>query len=96
MSEDLAPLRKEIDDLDNRIIDLLARREDVVRRVAKVKKEQNISVVQSDRVKEVCDRNAKRMAERGGDPEFVRALYKFIIDYNHEFEDRLIQGEKSS
>ena len=80
MSASLTPLRAEIDALDERIIDLLARRYDVVRRVAVVKAAEGLPAVLPDRVEAVKQRAAALGAARGLDPEFLTQLYQMIID----------------
>lgn len=80
MSQAMAPLRAEIDDLDDQIVDLLARRFAVVRRVAPVKAAHGLPVVIPDRVHQVIDRNAERGGAGGLDPAFVARLYQLIID----------------
>jgi chorismate mutase len=91
--EILKPYRKRIDDLDDRIIDLLAERIDVIREVAALKTELGIPAVLQDRVDEVRERCIARGVEKGLDADFVRDLYVRIISYSCDLEDSLICGQ---
>ena len=87
--EVLRPLRAEIDAIDDRIVALLAQRQGVVRRVAALKEANAIPVVLPERIREVVERNAARGAAEGLDPDFVRRLYRLMIDEACALEDRL-------
>lgn len=87
---DLKPLRDRIDALDDNIIDLLAERMDIVREVGRIKAQQKLDLIQSDRVVEVRERNAQRAANKGVNPELIRAIYTAIIDEAHQMEQIII------
>jgi chorismate mutase-like protein len=87
----LAPLRDEIDALDDRIIALLAERMAVAHRVALRKRELGIPVVIPERIGVVLDRNAAQGAAAGLDPDYVRRLYREIIDETCRVEEALIR-----
>lgn len=89
-TEALKPYRDEIDRLDDQIIDLLARRMDIVRQVAGIKSRENLALIQSDRVTEVRERCAARGVPLGLNPGFVRRLWGLIIDEAHEMEQDII------
>ena len=56
MSIELQPYREQIDDLDNKILDLIGQRFQIVREVGALKTTQNIKIVQTQRVQEVLKR----------------------------------------
>lgn len=85
----LKPYRTRIDALDDQIVDLLAKRMDIVREVGDVKSRENIATVQQDRVVEVRERCAERGAKKGLNPGMVRKIYTAIIDEAHEIEQAL-------
>ena len=87
--EALKTQRARIDALDDKIVDLLADRMDIVREVGMIKAEQNIATVKEDRVNEVRERNAQRGAKLGLNPGMVRKIYTAIIDEAHEIEQGL-------
>ena len=84
----LAPFRKKIDALDDRIVKLLGRRFEIVRKVAVCKAQNGLAVVQGDRVREVKERNAETARKYGVSPELVRAIYTLIIDEAHDMESK--------
>ena len=90
MSEALEDLRKEIDALDIELIDVLARRIDVVRRVGELKAGSDLSVVQPARAQAVKDRAAQMGVDQGLDEGFVRKLYDLMIDHAHELEHAIL------
>ena len=81
MSEALKPLRKEIDELDLQIVELLAQRANIVRRVVKIKNEHGIPVVIPERINEVLDHVAAIAEDKNVSPDVVRAVYTLLIDY---------------
>lgn len=87
--EALKPFRARIDALDDKIVDLLAERMDIVREVGVVKARENIQTVQHDRVVEVRERCAERGAKLGLNPGMVRKIYTAIIDEAHEIEQTI-------
>lgn len=87
--EALKQQRARIDALDDKIIDLLAERMDIVREVGAIKAKNNIATVQEDRVNEVRERNAQRGATKGLNPGMIRKIYTAIIDEAHEIEQGL-------
>ncbi len=88
----LRPLREEIDAIDDRIVDLLVKRQAVVCRVAEVKRATGFPVVLPERIREVTERNAARAAAGGVDPDHVRRLFGLIIDEACAVERRLTAG----
>lgn len=86
MSNELEELRKQIDALDIELVDVLARRIDIVRKVGELKAGTDISVVQPARAQAVKNRAAEMGAEKGLDKVFVRKLYDLMIDHAHELE----------
>ncbi len=93
--EILKDYRKKIDDLDVKIIDLLAERFSTIREVADIKEKNNIPAVLQDRVDEVRE-NAKRYGKtKGLDESFVHALYELLIRESCELEDRIMNTNRN-
>jgi chorismate mutase-like protein len=92
----LQTYRQEIDALDDELIALLGRRYEIVRNVGHHKAQQDIHVVQSDRVVEVRTR-AKQLARKHNlDPDFVVRLYDEMIDHAHTVENGIFQTQKKA
>jgi 4-amino-4-deoxychorismate mutase len=90
MAADLTDLRRLIDGIDDRLLDLLAERIAVAERVAGYKQEAGIAVRLPDRIEAVLARCAERGSARGLDPVYVRDLWSRIIEETCRLEERLI------
>jgi chorismate mutase len=86
----LAEYRKEIDALDDQIVDLLSRRFAIASEVAAYKAMSGIAVRLEDRIAEVLERNANRATKNGAEAEAIRAIYKTIIDVTCAYEEAKI------
>jgi chorismate mutase-like protein len=93
MNEQLEEYRKQIDALDIELIDVLARRIDVVRKVGDLKAVTDIAVVQPTRAQAVKDRAAEMGVSKGLDEAFVRKLYDLMIDHAHELEHDIMDAQ---
>lgn len=93
MNEQLEEYRKQIDALDIELIDVLARRIDVVRKVGDLKAVTDIAVVQPTRAQAVKDRAAEMGVSKGLDETFVRKLYDLMIDHAHELEHDIMDAQ---
>ena len=83
---DLTTFRAHIDEIDDRIVDLLAQRFAIGRQVAGYKLRQGVPVVLPERIAQVKTRCAERGERQGLDRAFVEALYTLIIDQTCETE----------
>ncbi len=75
----LEELRKEIDSIDNKIIGLLGKRKDLIKKVSAIKKELNKPVIDKNREQQIIERIRKLSSEKGLDEDFVASLYDIII-----------------
>ena len=75
----LEQLRKQIDKIDNRIIDSLGKRKDLVKEIAVIKKELNKLVTDKSREKQIIARIKKISSKKGLDEKFVTSLYEIIL-----------------
>jgi chorismate mutase-like protein len=86
----LAALRSEIDAVDEELVRALARRFEIVTRVAEYKARTGTPMMQGDRVREVGERCAALAEVHGLDPAMVRRFFDLLIDETCAFEDRRI------
>lgn len=91
----LGPFRDKIDAIDDQLVELLARRYEVVHRVAEVKREHGIDPILPDRVQAVKDRVAARSRSVGLDPDLAVRLWTIIIDEACALESRLIAARSA-
>lgn len=93
--KELDDLRSELDGLDEQIIDLLGRRFRIVEKVAEIKMEFNIDVVQKNRMKEVLESRSAHANNSGVCPRLVKRLYNLIIAEACRLENDLIDGNNN-
>lgn len=77
-TEDLSHLRQQIDELDNQLLELLAKRMRVSCEIGVFKKEHNMTVVQTERYDEILQHRIKQAEEMGMNPEFMRVVLEAI------------------
>jgi len=94
MSEAVPPeleeYRKEIDACDQALIEALARRFEVVRKVGALKIDKDMDAVQPTRAQAVKDRAVRLGQDQGLDVDFMRRLYEVLIDYAHDLEHDIL------
>ena len=74
----LHALREQVDGLDNRLLDLLAQRMEVVRRMGEIKAEQNVSTFQPGRWQEIVDDRIRKGSGLSLSEDFVMQLMQSI------------------
>ncbi|AFZ59104.1 chorismate mutase [Anabaena cylindrica FACHB-243] len=89
----LEGFRQEIDDVDSQIVEALAKRFEIAKRVADFKKQQGIPMMQPDRVEAVKQRRRELGTQHGLDGEFMVALYSLIIQETCRVEDEIIEAQ---
>ncbi len=77
-TENITQLRKQIDELDNTLMDLLARRMRVCREIGQYKKEHNMTVLQTGRYNEILEKRGVQGSLCGMAPEFVAKVFENI------------------
>ena len=75
----LKDLRKQLDELDNKILDLLKQREEIVEGVKKYKQENNVAFFQPDREKQIFERIKEKAKKRGMNEKIAVKIFKTII-----------------
>ena len=83
-------LRREIDRIDDQIIDLLGERFALLHEVAAYKRPRDIPVVVPERIAEVVERCVARGQRHGLDAQMVRDLYSRVIDEACRVEERVL------
>lgn len=74
----LASLRKNIDELDNELIDLLSKRMRISRQIGEHKKEHGMAIVQTKRYSEILDKRGAQGSLKGIAPECVKNIFEHI------------------
>lgn len=74
----LSALRGEIDDVDDALLQLLARRMEIATRIGAYKRQEGMAVVQMDRWKAILSEHIALGKELGLDPDLVQAVFEAI------------------
>ena len=74
----LAALRSEIDDIDDELLQLLARRMNVASQIGAHKKEKGLTIVQMDRWKQILSDHLETGKELGLSPELIEKVFEAI------------------
>ncbi|MGL5785552.1 MAG: chorismate mutase [Bacteroidales bacterium] len=77
-TENLATLRRQIDELDNLLLETLAKRMRIAREIAQFKKENNMPVLQSGRYDEIINKRCAQGAEMDLAVDFVKEVMEAI------------------
>ena len=77
-TENLAELRKQIDECDNNLIEELAKRMRIAREICTYKKEHDMTVLQTSRYNEILDKRGSQGALCGMDSEFIKKVFEAI------------------
>ena len=77
-TEGIHELRKQIDELDNQLMELLAKRMRVCREIGTYKKEHNMTVLQPTRYNEILDKRGAQGALFQMDSGFVKTVFEAV------------------
>jgi chorismate mutase-like protein len=82
----LPELRARIDDLDQRLVQVLAERLAVCEEVARVKEGTDTAVIQPTRVREVITSRRQWAIDAGVDPDFAEQVFRVLLAETHRIE----------
>lgn len=77
-TESIEALRSQIDECDNSLLDILAKRMRISREIATYKREHNMTVVRATRYNEILDKRGAQGVLCGMSDEFVRTIFERI------------------
>lgn len=89
MSNTLSDLRIRIDEIDQRLIELLSQRKKVVENIGVLKKETNIPVLDTKRWQEVLTQRIVEGNKKGVPSDLIRDLWERIHRWSIEIETAL-------
>jgi chorismate mutase len=88
MKKQLEDLRKQIDEIDNLIVDLLAKRMKVVEKVGVLKKQHNVPPLDPARWQQVLTSKMEKAKSLGLDREMVKKIYNIIHEEALKIEEK--------
>lgn len=77
-TEGISQLRRQIDEIDNQLMELLSKRMRVCREIGQYKKEHNMTVLQAARYTEILEKRGAQGALCGMSPRFVANVFENI------------------
>ena len=76
--EAIDQLRRQIDDLDNQLIELLSNRMRICREIGRYKREHNITVFQASRYNEILEKRGAQATRCDMSAEFVATVFENV------------------
>lgn len=77
-TENITMLRKQIDEIDNGLIDLLSKRMRISREIGQYKKEHGMTILQTTRYSEILDKRGAQGALLGIAPDCIKSIFESI------------------
>lgn len=93
-TENLASLRQHIDQCDNELLEILAKRMRVAKEIGTYKKEHNMQIVQAARYDEIMERRVKQAESLGLSPEFMKEVMQAIHEESVKLQLSLFEDDK--
>jgi len=90
--DELQNFREKIDEIDEKIVKLISERLGICRAVAKYKSENNVPMMQPDRVKEVLVKRRKLADALSVNQDLIENIYKLIVEEACIIEDEIIES----
>ncbi len=90
-TENLSALRRQIDDLDNSLLELLARRMRVSEEIGQYKKEHNMPILQSQRYDEILQNRISQAERMDMDGEFMKTVLVAIHEESVRHQQEIMK-----
>ena len=90
-TENLSALRRQIDDLDNSLLELLARRMRVSKEIGQYKKEHNMPILQVQRYDEILQKRISQAEQMGMDAEFMKTVLVAIHEESVRHQQEIMK-----
>ena len=92
-TEDLVDLRRQIDDLDNTLLETLAKRMRVSKEIGTYKKEHGVAVLQTGRYNEILEKRILNGEKLGMSHEFMRIILEAIHEESVRVQIELMNND---
>jgi chorismate mutase len=96
LSNQLELLRAKIDTIDNRILEILADRMDLVRSIGQYKKDNGITVLQIQRWSCILENRLKNGLSLGLTEHLIQSLYELIHMESIKLQEKIIHGKSEA
>ncbi|MBD40854.1 MAG: 3-deoxy-7-phosphoheptulonate synthase [Flavobacteriaceae bacterium] len=89
---ELENLREKIDDADSQILDILGNRMKVSDEIGKIKKKQNVAILQSERWKDILKKMISDGKEKGLSEDFILKIFKAIHQESINHQEKILKN----
>jgi chorismate mutase len=89
---ELENLRVKIDDADSQILDILGNRMKVSDEIGKIKKKQNVAILQSERWKNILKKMISDGKQRGLSEDFILKIFKAIHQESINHQEKILKN----
>ncbi len=89
---ELENLRVKIDDADSQILDILGNRMKVSDEIGKIKKKQNVAILQSSRWKDILEKMISGGKEKGLSEHFILKIFKAIHQESINHQENILKN----
>ena len=90
--KELENLRIKIDDADSQILDILGNRMKVSDEIGKIKKKQNVAILQSERWKNILKKMISDGKQRGLSEDFILKIFKAIHQESINHQEKILKN----
>ncbi|HRZ99054.1 MAG TPA: bifunctional 3-deoxy-7-phosphoheptulonate synthase/chorismate mutase type II [Paludibacter sp.] len=90
-TENLSMLRRQIDELDNNLLELLAKRMRVSKEIGQYKKEHNMPILQAQRYDEILKHRISQAEQMGMDGEFMKTVLVAIHEESVRHQQEIMK-----
>jgi len=87
---ELKEYRAQIDSFDKMLLNLLEERMEIVKKIGRFKKNNNITILQSTRWEQIIDKNLEEGSSRGFSERFINSLFKAIHQESIEYQTKIM------
>lgn len=87
-------LRNRINEIDDNLLELLSKRTEIVKNIGAFKKENKMSILQSDRWKELLDDKIKKGKQKGLSGDFILKLFSVIHLESIDVQNNIMNKNK--
>ena len=92
-TENITALRKQIDEIDNNIIEIIAKRMRVCREVGQYKKEHGMTIFQTTRYNEILEKRGAQGSLMGIDSECIKKIFEAIHEESVNQQMKVINNQ---
>ena len=89
---ELENLREKIDDADSQILDILGNRMNISDEIGKIKKKQNVAILQSERWKDILKKMISDGKEKGLSEDFILKIFKAIHQESINHQEKILKN----